>query len=107
MGRVEGKVAIVTGAGSGIMIRQSGGAAIALAHDVGEESQWNAVIAGTDKAFGRLDVLVNNAGVSGKGSLADTAPEDWRALMRVNLDGVYFGTRAAIAAIAPEGKEPN
>ena len=134
MGRVDGKVAIVTGAGSGIgragaaalaregarvvatdlavagaeetasAIRHDGGAAIALAHDVGEESQWTAVIAATDKAFGRLDVLVNNAGVSGKGSLADTAPEDWRALMRVNLDGVYLGTRAAIAAMQPDGK---
>jgi 3(or 17)beta-hydroxysteroid dehydrogenase len=134
MGRVDGKVAIVTGAGSGIgragaaalaregarvvatdlavsgaeetasSIRRDGGAAIALAHDVGEESQWAAVIAATDKAFGRLDVLVNNAGVSGKGSLADTAPEDWRALMRVNLDGVYLGTRAAIAAMQPDGK---
>ncbi|HML14839.1 MAG TPA: glucose 1-dehydrogenase [Xanthobacteraceae bacterium] len=135
MGRVEGKVAIVTGAGSGIgragaaalaregarvvatdlapasaeetaaAIRRAGGEAIAIAHDVGEESQWAAVIAATYKAFGKLDVLVNNAGVSGKGSLADTAPEDWRALMRVNLDGVYLGTRAAIAAMTPEGKE--
>jgi NAD(P)-dependent dehydrogenase (short-subunit alcohol dehydrogenase family) len=133
MGRVENKVAIVTGAGSGIgragaaalsregarvvatdlalagaeetaaAIRRDGGEAIALAHDVGEESQWAAVIAATQQAFGQLDVLVNNAGVSGKGSLADTMPEDWRALMRVNLDGVYFGTRAAIAAMHPEG----
>jgi 3(or 17)beta-hydroxysteroid dehydrogenase len=135
MGRVEGKVAIVTGAGSGIgragalalaregarvvatdlapaaaeetaaAIRCNGGAAIALAHDVGEEAHWAAVIDATRDAFGLLDVLVNNAGVSGKGSLADTAPEDWRALMRVNLDGVYFGTRAAIAAMHPAGTE--
>jgi 3(or 17)beta-hydroxysteroid dehydrogenase len=135
MARVENKVALVTGAGPGIgragaaalaregarvvatdlspaaaeetaaAILRDGGAAIALAHDVGEESQWAAAIAVTLKAFGQLDVLVNNAGVSGKGSLADTGPEDWRALMRVNLDGVYFGTRAAIAAMVPEGKE--
>jgi 3(or 17)beta-hydroxysteroid dehydrogenase len=135
MGRVDGKVAIVTGAGSGIgragalalaregagvvatdlsvagaeetasAIRRNGGQAIALAHDVGEEAHWAAVIDATHKAFGRLDVLVNNAGISGKGSLADTTPEDWRALMRVNLDGVYLGTRAAIAAMAPDGAE--
>jgi NAD(P)-dependent dehydrogenase (short-subunit alcohol dehydrogenase family) len=133
MGRIDGKVAIVTGAGSGIgragamalaregarvvatdlapataeetaaAIHREGGEAIALAHDVGEESQWAAVIEATRKAFGLLDVLVNNAGISGKGSLADTAPEDWRVLMRVNVDGVYLGTRAAIAAMQPEG----
>src|SRR5262249_7508968 len=135
MGRVDGKIAIVTGAGSGIgragatalaregarivatdvnlsaaeetasAIRRDGSKAIALAHDVGEEAQWAAVMDATRKAFGRLDVLVNNAGVAGKGPLADTAPEDWRALMRVNLDGVYLGTRAAIAAMQPEGTE--
>jgi NAD(P)-dependent dehydrogenase (short-subunit alcohol dehydrogenase family) len=135
MGRVDGKVAIVTGAGSGIgragaaalaregalivatdlnasaaeetasAIRGDGGKAIALSHDVGEESQWDAVIAATHKAFGQLDVLVNNAGISGKGSLADTAPEDWRALMRVNVDSVYLGTRAAIAAMQPAGTQ--
>jgi 3(or 17)beta-hydroxysteroid dehydrogenase len=135
MGRVEGKTAIVTGAGSGIgragaialaregarvaatdlaqaaaeetaaEIHREGGEAIALAHDVGEETQWATVIEASRKAFGRLDVLVNNAGISGKGSLADTAPEDWRALMRVNLDSVYLGTRAAIAEMHPEGTE--
>src|ERR1043166_5082199 len=116
MGRVDGKVAIVTAPGSGIWragasglaregprvvatdlapsaaeetaaeINREGGAAIALAHDVGEESEWAAVIEASRKAFGLLDVLVNNAGISGKGSLADTPPEDWRALMRVNVD---------------------
>jgi NAD(P)-dependent dehydrogenase (short-subunit alcohol dehydrogenase family) len=133
MGRVDGKIAIVTGAGSGIgragavalaregarivatdlsvpaaeetasAIKRNGGQAISVAHDVGEEAQWAAIIDATLKAFGQLDVLVNNAGVGGKGPLANTTTEDWRALMRVNLDGVFFGTRAAIAAMQPEG----
>src|SRR5262249_14954123 len=85
-------------------IRDNGGQAIPLAHDVGEEAEWAGVIEATQKAFAQLDVLVNNAGVGGKGPLADTTTEDWRALMRVNLDGVFFGTRAAIAAMHPEGK---
>jgi 3(or 17)beta-hydroxysteroid dehydrogenase len=134
MGRVQGKVAIVTGAASGLgragamalaregarivatdlsapgaeetaaAIRHGDGKAISLGHDVGEEAQWDDVIEATQRAFGQLDVLVNNAGVGGKGPLANTTTEDWRALMRVNLDGVFFGTRAAIAAMHPEGK---
>src|SRR5262249_43684185 len=116
MGRVDGKVAIVTGAGSGIgrasamalaregarivvtdlsaqgaeetaaLIRRAAGEAIPVSHDVGEEAEWARVIETTQRSFGQLDVLVNNAGVGGKGPLANTTTEDWRALMRVNLD---------------------
>jgi 3(or 17)beta-hydroxysteroid dehydrogenase len=128
-GRVAGKVAIVTGAASGIgaacaralaregarvaltdiaqaeaeavsaQINRGGGTAVALRHDVGEEKDWAAVIAATIRTFGRLDVLVNNAGISSRSSLLDTTLDDWRALMRINLDGVFLGTRAAIGAM--------
>jgi 3(or 17)beta-hydroxysteroid dehydrogenase len=134
MGRVEGKVAIVTGAASGIGrasaivlaregarvvltdlwgqgaeeaaggIKASGGTAIGLAHDVGEESQWASVIEATQRQFGQLDILVNNAGIAGAGPLSETSPEKWRELMRVNLDGVFLGTKAAVAAMQTGGK---
>jgi NAD(P)-dependent dehydrogenase (short-subunit alcohol dehydrogenase family) len=134
MGRVEGRVAIVTGAASGIgraaavalaregarvvltdlwgagaeaaanSIKTSGGTAIALQHDVGEESQWASVIEAAQQRFGQLDILVNNAGIGGAGPLSETSPEQWRELMRVNLDGVFLGTKAAVAAMQVVGK---
>jgi 3(or 17)beta-hydroxysteroid dehydrogenase len=134
MGRVEGRVAIVTGAASGIgrasalalaregarvvltdlegkgaeqaagSIKALGGEAIGLAHDVGEEAQWASVIEATKRQFGGLDILVNNAGIAGAGPLSETSAEKWRELMRVNLDGVFLGTKAAVAAMQPAGR---
>jgi len=132
-GRVHAKVAIVTGAASGLgaasarrlaeegasvmltdrsvaageavaeAIVTIGGKAAFMAHDVTSEEDWAAVVAGTLKGFGRIDVLVNNAGVGGGAPLMEMALADWRALLAINLDGVFLGMRAAGAAMAQAG----
>jgi 3(or 17)beta-hydroxysteroid dehydrogenase len=133
MGRVQDKVAIVTGAAGGLgraeaallaqegarvlvtdldpagvegvakEIVASGGTAIAIRHDVSSESEWSRVIDRTLKEFGRLDILVNNAGVIIYKKIEDTSLAEWQGLMRVNLDGVFLGTKFAIAAMKKTG----
>jgi NAD(P)-dependent dehydrogenase (short-subunit alcohol dehydrogenase family) len=125
---VQGKVALVTGGASGIgratAARLAGAgfrvvvtdvdpagqqvvAAIAGAlfveHDVTEESSWARAVATTLDAHGRLDVLVNNAGIVRIGAVTDTALADWRALMAVNLDGVFLGTKHGVQAMRRHG----
>ena len=136
-GRVQDKVAIVTGAASGIgaatarllaregaqvvltdlntaegeavaaSIRAAGAEALFLEHDAADEAAWERVIAATLTRFGRLDVLVNNAGIAGSGSPPDEQSlEDWRRLMAVNLDGVFLGTKHAIRAMKRNQPKP-
>jgi NAD(P)-dependent dehydrogenase (short-subunit alcohol dehydrogenase family) len=132
-GRVAGKVAIVTGAASGLGAASSrrlaeegaavmltdrsieagekaaeailaiGGQAAFMAHDVTAEDDWAGVVDATLKAFGRIDVLVNNAGVGGGAPLLEMSLADWRALLAVNLDGVFLGMRAVGPAMAEAG----
>jgi len=132
-GRVEGKVAVVTGAASGIgaasarrlaeegaavmltdrsvqagegvaeAILAVGGKAAFMAHDVASDSDWRAVTAGALKAFGRIDVLVNNAGVGGLRPLMELSLADWRAILSINLDGVFLGMRHVAPAMARTG----
>lgn len=129
MNRVADKVAIVTGAASGIgraaslalaregarvvatdiyrdgaesvaaEIRNAGGRALAIRHDAGDEADWKLAIEATRREFGQLDVLVNNAGVGTSKSLLETSLADWHAVMRVNLDGVFLGTRSGVEAM--------
>lgn len=68
---------------------------INLAHDVTSESDWSMVIAECEARHGRLDGLVNNAGIVHLGSIEDTSLEDWRRVMAVNSDGVFLGCKAA------------
>jgi 3(or 17)beta-hydroxysteroid dehydrogenase len=133
MDRVKGKVAIVTGAASGLgkgaasllaregarviltdinedngkevveEIRHDGGEAVFMKLDVSNENDWFRVIENTLADFGRLDVLVNNAGVELVKEIADTSLEEWRWLMSVNLDGVFLGTKHGIRAMRDGG----
>jgi NAD(P)-dependent dehydrogenase (short-subunit alcohol dehydrogenase family) len=133
MGRADGKVALVTGAALGLgraaalllaregarvaltdtkapegqaavdQIVKAGGQAIFIHHDVAQEADWERAIAATLERFGRLDVVVNNAGVALAGSVEDCTLEQWRWLMSINLDGVFLGTKHGIAAMKGHG----
>lgn len=133
MDRVKGKVAIITGAASGLgrgaasllasegasviiadineaggkevagETRRDGGQAVFIKLDVSSESDWNKVIENVLSEFGKLDVLVNNAGVELVKEIADTSLEEWRRLMSVNLDGVFLGTKYGIRAMRGRG----
>jgi 3(or 17)beta-hydroxysteroid dehydrogenase len=80
-------------------INAAGGKALYLHHDVAREEDWKSVIARTVKDFGRLDVLVNNAGVGVGAPPEEQTLEQWRWLMSINLDGVFLGTKHAILAM--------
>src|SRR5438067_3200915 len=132
MDRLRDKAALVTGAASGIgratavlfaregarvlatdldpsgegvaaAIRAEGSDAQFVRHDVSDESSWNGAVRRALEAFGRLDVLVNNAGISFAKPLGCTTLAEWRQLMAVNLDGVFIGTREAVRAMRGSG----
>ena len=130
MGRLQGKVAIITGALGGIgradaqlfaregarllltditdrgareFMETLGGDHRFRVHDVASEEGWAAVVAEAEAHFGRLDVLVNNAGLMILGTVKDTSIEDWRRVHSVNLDGVFLGCKHALPAIERAG----
>ena len=132
-GRVEGKVAPVTGGASGIgrgcaeklaaegavaivtdlqdakgaetvaAIEAAGGKAEYLHHDVTDEAAWESVVGEVRKRHGRLDVLVNNAGIGISASVLTMSLADWRKQTAVNLDGVFLGTKHAIPLMREGG----
>ena len=81
----------------------SGGDAMFVPLDVTSESDWERAVAATVERYGRLDVLVNNAGVSGRSMVEDTRVEDWDRVMDINAKGVFLGTRYAIPEMQKVG----
>jgi NAD(P)-dependent dehydrogenase (short-subunit alcohol dehydrogenase family) len=80
-----------------------GPSATGLALEVTDRAGWEVVIALIAGQAGRLDVLVNSAGVSIGGSIEDTKDANWRVHMATNLDGVYYGCQAALPLMKGSG----
>lgn len=126
MGRVEGKVCLVTGGASGlgradsirlaeegakVMVTDvnveggeetanlAGENAIFLRQDVANESEWQSTIAKTVEHFGKLNVLVNNAGIVLVETVESTTTEQWRFAQSIMNDGVFFGCKYGIGAM--------
>ncbi len=68
-----------------------------IGQDVSDAQSWQTLAAHIEAQHGRLDVLVNNAGILKAGSVEDTTLEDWQRLMRVNAESVFLGCQTAVA----------
>jgi NAD(P)-dependent dehydrogenase (short-subunit alcohol dehydrogenase family) len=84
-------------------IRAAGGSAVYVRLDVTREADWAAAVDTAIGHFGKLDVLVNNAGIGGGGRIEDTTLEAWHRTMEINATGVFLGTKAAIPAMRAAG----
>ena len=134
MGRLDNKVAIVTGSAEGIgkatailfakegakvvvadinetkgkavvdEIQQAGGDAIFFLLDVTNEQQWKSLMNRTTEKYGKLNVVVNNAGISRAKDIENTTLKDWNDIMGVNATGVFLGTKYAIEAMKGSGE---
>ena len=136
-GRLAGTTALVTGASSGIgaatalalaaegaavavvarrrdrlddlvgQIAAGGGRAVAIEADVTDERAARAAVAGTVEELGRLDVLVNNAGVMLLGPMVDAPVDEWRRMVELNLLGALYCAHAALPhLLAAAGTDP-
>jgi NAD(P)-dependent dehydrogenase (short-subunit alcohol dehydrogenase family) len=132
-GQLSGKAAIVTGGASGIgeacsetlaregasvlitdidplrgkdavaRITKAGGKGHYLDHDVRDEAAWPGVIGEAEKRFGRLDIMVANAGIGIMAPIATMTLADWQKQQAINLDGVFLSIKHAIPALKKQG----
>ena len=84
-------------------INEAGGECVFVRLDVTQESEWHNAVQTAVERFGKLDVLVNNAGIVLRGVLEDTSAEDWDRVMAVNAKGVFLGTKTAIPEMRKGG----
>lgn len=129
MGKMDGKVALITGAASGLgaedaRVLASEGASVVITdvqdalgqevaasipgslylhHDVRNEDEWRSVVAATMERFGRLDTLVNNAGLVRFATIEDLSYADYKFQVDVMLDGVFLGCHTAIPHMTKTG----
>jgi NAD(P)-dependent dehydrogenase (short-subunit alcohol dehydrogenase family) len=81
------------------MIETEGGTALPLVADVSDESQCKMLVDSAVTSFGRLDLLDNNVGIGGRGTVVDTPVDLWRKVMQVNVDSMFYVSRYAIPAM--------
>lgn len=96
-------VADIDGDRAGAVAAELGGSCMALAMDVTDETAWSHARSMVEDRFGRLDVLINNAGVAVGGSLEETSMEDWRWVMEIDLMGVVAGCRTFAPVMRKQG----
>ncbi|WP_165036519.1 SDR family NAD(P)-dependent oxidoreductase [Candidatus Protofrankia californiensis] len=89
------------------LVRQFGRKAVAIGADVGQRNDVERLISGTIDNFGRLDVLVNNAGRTRFGLASDATQEDWDDVMNTNLRGSFFATVSAAQVMGDHGSVIN
>jgi 3(or 17)beta-hydroxysteroid dehydrogenase len=85
-------------------IQQAGGEAIYFSLDVTKEKGWQDLMNATTQKYGKLNVLVNNAGISRAKDIENTSLDDWNAIMAVNATGVFLGTKYAIETMKDSGE---
>ncbi len=130
MGRLDGKVALISGGARGMgraeaklfaaegakvavcdvqdgegkaLAEEIGASAIYHPLDVAREDEWGAAVVATTRAFGKLDVLVNNAGIAEYAPIAEMSLESYRRVTEVNQTGVFLGMKAVIEAMTAAG----
>ena len=131
--RLEGKVALISGSARGMgavearlfvregakvvlgdilevegrkveaEIRATGGDALFVGLGVTDESHWKHAVDTAVERFGKLNVLVNNAGVGSHGRIEEVTIEAWNRVMNINLNGVHYATRRAVESMVKNG----